>query len=95
MRVEILPAVEMDFDIITEYIARHNPTRAITFVEEIRNEFRSIGRNPEGYRSRPETGADVRLAPFGKYLILFRVRDEAVQIIRVIHGARNLKKVSF
>jgi plasmid stabilization system protein ParE len=26
----------------------------------------------------------------GNYLIIYRVRDEAVQILRVVHGARDL-----
>jgi plasmid stabilization system protein ParE len=94
MRVEIFPVVEPDLDVILEFIARHNPTRAFTFVEELRQEFRRIGDNPWIYRSRPDLGKDIRMAPFGNYLILFRIGVEAVEIRRIVHGARNLKNLS-
>ena len=31
-----------------------------------------------------------RIAVHGKYLIIYRVRNEIVQILRVVHGARDL-----
>ena len=41
-------------------------------------------------RARPELRADLRSLPFGAYLILYRVVEDGVEIIRVVHAARNL-----
>jgi plasmid stabilization system protein ParE len=36
----------------------------------------------------------MRIAPYGNYLILFRIAKDTVEIRRVVHGARSLKKLS-
>jgi plasmid stabilization system protein ParE len=52
--------------------------------------MKAIAKQPEIYRLRPELGAEARLATVGNYVILFRIRQNAVRIERVIHGSRNL-----
>jgi toxin ParE1/3/4 len=34
--------------------------------------------------------SDLRSFPFGAYLILYRIVDDGVEIVRVVHSARNL-----
>ena len=41
-------------------------------------------------RARPEIRADLRSFPYGAYLILFRALEDGVEIVRVVHAARNL-----
>ena len=94
MRVEVFPRVEPDLDAITRYIAQHNPARAISFVAELRGQFRIIGQNPQIYRLRPEVAPEMRIAPYGNYLILFRIAKDTVEIRRVVHGARSMKMLS-
>ena len=36
------------------------------------------------------TGKDIRWWPVFRYLILYRNHDETVQILRILHSARNL-----
>jgi toxin ParE1/3/4 len=45
---------------------------------------------PARHRIRPELGADLRVAGFRKYLIFYRVVDDAVSIVRVLLGSRNI-----
>jgi toxin ParE1/3/4 len=90
VRIELSPLIETDLDEIAAYIARHNPTRAVSFVQDIRHEFLNIGRNPDVYRARPDLGVNARISTVGRYLILFRTGENVVQIRRVLHGARNL-----
>jgi toxin ParE1/3/4 len=91
MRLELSPFVERDLDAIASYIAQHNPRRAVTFLREIRANFRVIARRPALYRLRPEIGQDARMALVGHHAILFRViADKGVRIERVIYGGRDL-----
>jgi len=90
MRIRYSRYIETDLDEIAEYIARDNPVRALSFVQELRAEMSRIARNPRGYRVRPELGPGIRAAAKGKYLILFRIDENIVLIRRVVHGARNL-----
>jgi plasmid stabilization system protein ParE len=90
MRVTFSRFVETDLKAIADFIALDNPTRALTFIHEIRDEIQRIGRNPRVYRPRPEIGKDARLAVTGHYVILFRITAKAVRIERVVYGGRDL-----
>jgi toxin ParE1/3/4 len=52
--------------------------------------FEALGRKPRIGRARPELRPDLRSFPYGAYLILCRVIDEGVEIVRIVHAARNL-----
>jgi toxin ParE1/3/4 len=44
-------------------------------------------------RARPELRPDLRSFPYGAYLILYRAIDDGVEIVRVVHAARNLDEL--
>ena len=89
MTYELAPRVESDLEAIGDYIALHNRTRALSFVQEIRRHFDVIAQNPESYRLREELGRDIRIAPHGRYLIVFRILEELVRVDRVVSGYRD------
>ena len=66
-----------------EFIAERFVARIIATVESL--EFM-----PTRHRIRSELVADLRVAGFRKYLIFYRVVDDAVSIVRVLHGSRNI-----
>jgi toxin ParE1/3/4 len=90
MRVRLTPLAEADIEGIGDRIAERNPARAVSYVRELRERCRSIGEFPHAGPPRPQWGEGIRIAVHGKYVIVYRVRDEAVQILRVVHGARDL-----
>ena len=79
-----------DLAAIADHIARDNPTRARSFIRELRDHCRLVARQPKVMRLREEFGADVRAAIHADYLILYTERDGQVFIERVVHGARDL-----
>ena len=93
MRLELSAFVETDLDEIAAFIADDNPGRAITFIQDIRTKFRVIQRTPLLYQLRPDIGEEARTATVGHYAILFRVREAAVRIERVVYGGRDLPNV--
>lgn len=78
--------IESDLEAIADYIAQDNPTRALSFIRQIRDQLRLIGQNPLLYQLRPDIGKDARVAVFGRYVILFRILEETVRIERVVFG---------
>ena len=90
MRLELSPYIERDLDEIADWIAQDNSLRAVSFIQEIREELRRIGAGPLLYQLRPEIGEDARLAVVGRYVILFRIAGEVVRIERVVFGGRDL-----
>jgi toxin ParE1/3/4 len=84
---------DLDLEEIALFIARDNPARAFSFVEEIRQHCRRLLRFPEASRLRPEYGPGVRVSVFRRYLIFYVVDADVLRISRVVHGARNLPKI--
>jgi plasmid stabilization system protein ParE len=90
MRLELSRFVEGDLEAIADYIAQDNPARAQSFIQEIGEQIRAIGRNPLLYQLRPDIGEAARITIVGRYLILFRVVGKVVRIERIVYGSRDL-----
>jgi toxin ParE1/3/4 len=88
--VRFTPEARADLREIALRIADRNPVRALTYVDEIESRAHRIGEFPHAGPPRPQWGEDIRIAVHGKYLIVHRVRGETVQILRIVHGARDL-----
>lgn len=71
---------ELDLEEISDYIARDNPERAVSFVKEIRGQCRKITAYPEAAPLHPELGETIRMVPFGRYLIFFTVQADHVRM---------------
>ena len=86
-----LPAAE-DLESIKRYLEGHYPRFAESTVRRIYEEVRSLKRRPgrgrAGYRSGTREFA---LTPL-PYIVVYRVRAEAVEILHVHHGAQNWRK---
>ena len=90
MTYRLSPQAALDLEDIADHIAQDSPTNARRFIERLMPKFAALGRHPMMGRARPELRADLRSLPFGAYLILYRVVEDGVEIIRVVHAARNL-----
>jgi toxin ParE1/3/4 len=93
MRLRLSPHVVHDLEEIAEYIAQDSPRHALRTVQQLRAAFAEIAKQPELYRLRPELAPDARIAPVGRYLILFRIRKGTVRIERVVYGSRDLRLI--
>jgi plasmid stabilization system protein ParE len=88
-RFRISPSAARDIREITRYIARDNPARALTFAQELRATIAVVGERPMSFPERINRQR-VRAALHHPYLILFRVSDDLVEVLRVVHGARDI-----
>jgi toxin ParE1/3/4 len=83
-------AAVADLDAIFDYIAEDNPRRAVSFIDEIIGRFDTIAERPHSYPARDDLAPDLRAGLHRPYLIVFRIAGDAVEIVRVIHGARDI-----
>ncbi len=93
MHLRLSPHVPGDLEEIADYIAQDSPRQAVRLLRELHALMKKIAKQPALYRLRPELGKDARLAVIGQYVILFRVRSNAVRIERVVHGSRDLLRI--
>ena len=81
---------EEDLIKIWIYIARDNPGTADRVLDDIEERFHALADNPLMGWLRPDIAPELCYFTVGKYLILYRTVPDGVQIVRVIHGARDL-----
>ena len=93
MRLCLSPYVPADLEEIVDYIAQDSPRQAARLLRLLRSRMKEIAKQPQIYRLRPELGAEARSATVGNYVILFRIRQNAVRIERVVHGNRDLLSI--
>ena len=100
MRVERHPAViERDLPEIYAHIARDNPDAAERVLDAVGTTFAQITAQPECgvlYPTRNARMKAVRMLPvsgFTDYLIFYRVEDDAVRVLHVVHGARHMPRL--
>ncbi len=87
----VRPKALEDLEAIGDYIASDNPIRAVSFIDDMKDLFSRVARQPRIYRRRDDLAKGLRQAVRGRYLILFTEDPEGVVIERVIHGARRLE----
>ncbi len=90
-RLVYTPQSRNDLTEIGIYIAKDNPRRAVSFVRELRKQCHKITQAPQGYRSRPELGKDIRSCAFGNYIVFFQDEPGLVRIVRILHAARDIE----
>jgi toxin ParE1/3/4 len=84
------PQAEQDLIEIYQHISRDNPPAAEKLVRAVNAKCETLARSPMIGRARPELREELRSFPYGAYLILYRIIDDGVEIVRVVHAARNL-----
>ena len=89
--VVIRPKALADLAEIWDYIAEDSSRQADAFAVRINQQFRMLSRQPEGGRARPELLDGLRSFPVGSYIIFYLPRSRGIDVIRVLHGARDLK----
>ncbi|PZO72442.1 MAG: type II toxin-antitoxin system RelE/ParE family toxin [Sphingomonas taxi] len=90
MKIRRLPQAIRDVDEIWLYIARHDPIAATRLVERLISSVARLADYPESGPARPEIGFGARSITVGNYLVLYRVKRDSVDIVRIVHGAREL-----
>jgi len=96
MIVVITAAAEHDLETIADRIAQDNPARAVTSLAELRRRCETLIGTPEGYALVPRYEAlGIRRRPYRDYLIFYRVTGETIEILHVLHGARDYEAILF
>lgn len=87
------PAVR-DLRELHAYIARDSEMYASGFVERIVLAAERLVDYPKVGRLVPETNdEDVRELLYQKYRIIYRIKEDSIEMLSVIHGARDLEEL--
>ncbi len=89
MRVKWLQVALANLEAAADYIAKDNPAAAGRFVQEIFRAAELLARNPAMGRPGRVPGTRELVIPNTPYILPYRVRANAVEILRVFHAARK------
>jgi toxin ParE1/3/4 len=89
MSYTLRPQAEKDIASIALFIAADNPRAAQKWADGIQASCRRIGDMPGIGAARPQVAPGLRILPVGNYLILYIDTKNNVDILRVVHGARD------
>jgi toxin ParE1/3/4 len=96
--VKVLWTAEAKADLIEigAYIQADNPPRAASFIREIIAAGDSIAEMPRAFPlvlRYEERG--VRRRRYGRYLIFYRITRASIEVLHVLHGARDYERLLF
>lgn len=90
MNVIFSPEAVNDLESIGDYIAEDNPTRALSFIEELRHQCDKLTNFPNRNPVYGEVeGVTVRKYPYKNYLIYYGVGDDIIYIFHIWHASRR------
>jgi toxin ParE1/3/4 len=89
------PQAEIDLDEIWWYIAQNNPKNADNFLDFILEQCLFLTQSPYSGKKRDELLQDLRSFPVRSYLIFYFPLENGIEIVRVMHGSRDIDKVVF
>ncbi len=93
MKFKRTAEAENDLLSIWRYIAEDNQQAATRLILSIDKKCGLLAENPKLGAARPDIAPEVRYLTVGNYLILYRELSNSVEVVRVLHGARNLEAI--
>ena len=90
-RIKWTEAAWEDLDSAAEYVSRDSPRYAAAFVRRVLDTVKSLGQFPRRGHMVPELDTtDIRELLVYNHRLIYHVGPEAIHILGVIHGARDL-----
>lgn len=89
MRIRWTPEAANDLEQIARHILRDNPSAARSVVRTITQGIEGLAKFPN--LGRPGQLPNTRELVFASlpYIAIYRLKDEAVEILRIYHGAQD------
>lgn len=72
------------------HVAADNERAADKLLDRLEVRWNALAHHPFLGRSYEDVGSDVRCLVEGEYLILYKVAEDRVDILRVLHGRRSI-----
>ncbi len=92
-RLRISPRASSDLIEIWSYIADDSVANADAFIDKLYQAIQALARQPGSGRHREELAPGIQSFPFGRYIIFYRAVAGAIEIVRVLHSARDIESI--
>lgn len=89
MHLVYRPRAATDIAEIWDYIAEDSLVQADAWVDRLDDTLNLLATQPKIGRARPDILIGIRSHPFGRYVVFYMPMDEGIDVVRVLHSARN------
>jgi toxin ParE1/3/4 len=91
----IVRSGESDADLhdIATYIARDNLDAALRFIDRMDQRLKLLAEFSGLGRTREDLAPGLRGFPVGNYVIFYRQIADGIELVRVLHGARDMRRL--
>jgi toxin ParE1/3/4 len=93
MAFRLGPEAEVDIDAIALYIAEDSPAAARNWLDDIYRRCERLGLMPGMGLARFDLRPNLRMFAAGNYLILYQEMEGGIEVIRILHGARQWQEL--
>jgi toxin ParE1/3/4 len=87
------PSAIRDLNAITDWIAEHDLGAALNFYDDVDRILTLISRYPLLGQAVDHLQPGLRRHTLGDYLLFYRPRGDAIELIRVLHGTRDIDRL--
>jgi len=92
-QLRISPRASSDLIEIWIYIADDSVANADAFIDKLYQAIQALGRQPGSGRHREELAPGIQSFLFGRYIIFYRAVTSGIEIVRVLHSARDIENI--
>jgi toxin ParE1/3/4 len=93
-RLEWTEKAERDLEFVHAFIAKDKPLAADRFVRKIKRSVENLGHFPHmGEVLARDEDSEIREIYVKSYRIVFRVREDCVRVVTIIHGSRDFSRI--
>jgi toxin ParE1/3/4 len=92
-QIRISPRASADLTEIWSYIADDSAANADAFIDKLDETIQMLANQSGAGRRREELAPGILSFPFGRYVIFYRGNQDAIEIVRVLHGARDIQTI--
>jgi toxin ParE1/3/4 len=92
-QLRISPRASEDLLDIWSYIADDSEANADGFIDKIYETMELLARQPGLGRQRDDLAPGIQSFPVSRYIVFYRVVTGSIEIVRVLHGARDIGNI--
>ena len=91
-RVQLSLQAANDLEEIEDFISRDNPAAAARLLLNVLEKFQLLSQHPALGYDRSELRPKLRGFPVGNYIVFYLPANDGIEVVRVLHGARDVPK---
>lgn len=89
MRIRWTPAAAADLQRISDYLSEQNPRVRQPTMRKLYDAVRALKQWPLRGRMGFEEGTREVVIPPLPYIVVYRVREESIEVLRILYGAQS------